>query len=351
MRRLRGVERGTSIVVVLGLALLIGLPRVADTYAIRQATLLATLSLYTLSLAYIWGYGGIMCFGQAAFFGAGAYTFAVAAIDLGDSTIPLILSIIVPAMFAAALGYFMFYGRLSDVYMGIVTLLTTLICGEVMSQTAGPDFAIGQAMLGGFNGIPSVPSINVPGDPTASLETDETFQLVIGTVILVYFGLKTLQRTSFGRITAAVRENEARASLLGYDIRLHKVVVFSIGGGIAGLAGAFFASHQLFIDPNLFSLSMAAQCIIWVMLGGLGTLIGPIIACCGLQFLTTWLSSAAIANNSFILGIILINIVLLLPSGLLPGFRAWAVHWIGPAWSGEHQSRAPARLPPALDGS
>jgi len=309
---------GTVLAALLGLALLISLPFFASAYTLLQATLYAILSLYTLSLAYIWGYGGIMCFGQAAFFGAGAYTFAVAAINLGDTTLPLLLAVVISALFAAALGYFMFYGRLTDVYMGIVTLLTTLICSQVMSQTAGPNFTIGRVMLGGFNGIPSVPSINFPGHPDSNLDVDQFFQLTTGIVIVAYGLLKLLQRSAFGRITIAVRENESRAALLGYDVRRHKLIVFSIGGGIAGMAGAFFASNQLFIDPNVFNLAMAAQCVIWVMLGGVGTLIGPIVACCGLQFLTTWLSGANIANNSFVLGVVLMIIVLLLPSGLAP---------------------------------
>jgi branched-chain amino acid transport system permease protein len=318
MKRLMRLDWGTMTGAIAGLALLLALPWIAGMYTILQATLYAILSLYALSLAYIWGYGGIMCFGQAAFFGAGAYTFAVAAINLGDSTLPLVLAIAIPALFAAALGYFMFYGRIGDVYMGIMTLLTTLICSQVMSQTAGPSFAIGNVLLGGFNGIPSVPSINMPGNSQRSLEVNELYRLITGAVILVYIGLKLLKRSSFGRVTAAVRENETRAALLGYDVPRHKLLVFSIGGGIAGLAGAFFASNQLFIDPNVFSLASAAQCLIWVLLGGVGTLVGPIIACCGLQFLTTWLAGANIANNNFVLGAVLLAVVLVFPSGLLP---------------------------------
>jgi branched-chain amino acid transport system permease protein len=342
MMRLGRADWGTVATALAGLALLLGLPWVSGTYTLLQATLYAILSLYTLSLAYIWGHGGIMCFGQAAFFGAGAYTFAVTAINLGDSTLALLLSIAIPALFAAALGYFMFYGRIGDVYIGIMTLLTTLIFSQVMSQTAGPRFAVGSVLLGGFNGIPSVPSVNMPGNPQRYLEIDEFYRLVTGVVILVYVGLKLLKRSAFGRVTAAVRENETRATLLGYDVPLHKLLVFSIGGGIAGLAGALFASNQLFIDPNVFSLATAAQCLIWVLLGGVGTLVGPIIACCGLQFLTTWLAGANIANNSFVLGIVLMAVVLLLPSGLLPA-AGNLFEWVSRRVAGTHD-----RLPWAV---
>ena len=74
--------------------------------------------ILALSLGVVWGYGGILCFGQSAFFGLGAYTYAVTAVNLGESTLAIVLSVVVPAVFAALLGYFMFYGRLSDVYLG-----------------------------------------------------------------------------------------------------------------------------------------------------------------------------------------------------------------------------------------
>lgn len=321
MNRLTATDAGTGVTLVVAVALMLGLPMVVDMFAIMQLTLYVVLSMYAVSLAYIWGYGGIMCFGQSAFFGLGGYTFAVAAINMGDTTLPLLLAIGLPALFAAALGYFMFYGRLSDVYMGIVTLVVTLILYQLINQTAGSEYTIGEAALGGFNGIPSVPPLNLPGDPDYMLDPTQTFHVAFGLLILIYLGLKLLQRTHFGRTTVAIRESETRAALLGYDVRLHKVIVFTLGGAIAGLSGGLYAAYQSFIDPNAFTVFMSAQGLIWVMVGGLGTLVGPIIACCALQYLTVWLGGVQIANNNFVLGLILMVMVLVLPRGLLPSLN------------------------------
>ena len=100
---------------VIGVVLLIALPLLLDTFALLQITLYAVYGILALSLAFIWGYGGILCFGHSAFFGLGAYAYAVAVINMGESTGPALIAIALPALLAAALGYFMFYARISDV--------------------------------------------------------------------------------------------------------------------------------------------------------------------------------------------------------------------------------------------
>src|SRR5258708_28416458 len=103
------------------------------------------MAILALSLALIWGYGGILCFGQSAFFGLGAYTYAIAMFNIGESTVPLLLAIVLPAGFAALLGYFMFSGRISDAYLGVITLTATLIPFNSVNSTACPEFHIAVA--------------------------------------------------------------------------------------------------------------------------------------------------------------------------------------------------------------
>ena len=124
---------------VMGVVLLIALPLLLDTYTLLQITLYAIFGILALSLAFIWGYGGILCFGHSAFFGLGAYAYAVAVINIGESTAPALIAIALPAALAAALGYFMFYARISDVYVGVITLTVTLIFYNVINSTAGPN--------------------------------------------------------------------------------------------------------------------------------------------------------------------------------------------------------------------
>jgi branched-chain amino acid transport system permease protein len=133
--------------------------------------------------------------------------------------------------------------------------------------------------------------------------------------------LRYLIASDFGRIVIAVKENEKRAELLGYDARRYKLVTFVIGAGIAGMAGCLYANWGSYTDPSVFSLSQSVQVIIWVVVGGVGTLIGPIIGCFLVQWLTSWLTTVDIVNKDVILGGILTLVVLMLRQGLVPTAR------------------------------
>jgi branched-chain amino acid transport system permease protein len=309
----------------------LGVPQVVDQFELLQLTVFTAMCILALSLGFVWGYGGILCFGQSAFFGLGAYTYAVTAINMGESTVAAVLAVVVPAAFAALLGYFMFYGRLSDVYLGVITLSVTLIFFNLMNSTAGDAYRIGKARLNGFNGMPSLPTLNVPGDPGRLLDPTETFYLGMAFLVAVYVGLHALLASHFGRVVVAVRENETRCELLGYDVRLHKLLVFTIGGGIAGLAGCLFANWGAFVSPNVFSLTMTSQIIIWVIVGGLGTLVGPIIGCFIMQYLATTLGTQQLANTNLIFGIIFLGFVLLVPRGIVPSLRRLGTRAEAPA--------------------
>jgi ABC-type branched-subunit amino acid transport system permease subunit len=198
---------------------------------------LASMVVFALSMAFIWGYGGILCFGQSAFLGLGAYAYAIAQSNFGESTLPFFLGFLIPAGFAAVLGYFMFYGRLNDVYVAVITLAVTLALYYFVNSTSDDFYRIGNARLMGFNGISGIPPVNWPGDPSAVLLPNEIFYFSMALVILTYVGLHALLRSWFGRVAIAIREHELRAALIGYDVRLYRLVVFVIGAAIAGVAG------------------------------------------------------------------------------------------------------------------
>jgi len=332
---------GNLVVLAIGLAVLFGLPAFAETYIVINATIFASFAILALSLALIWGYAGILCFGQATFFGLGGYTYAVAAINLGETTTAALLAVLLPTLFAAMLGYFMFWGRISDVYLGVITLTVSLILFRFVNQTAGEQWNIGEAPLGGFNGIPSTPILNWPGRPGDQLAPENIFSLAVALLILVYFACKILLASRFGRIIVAIRENETRAELLGYDVRLYKLAIFMVGGGLAGLSGLLFA-NSVFVSPTMFSLPVSGQIIIWVIIGGLGTLIGPIIGCILMQILTNYLGTLTQVKGfgwidpNLVMGLLLVAFVLLVPKGLtaltvrtlrsLAGKRCGAAH-------------------------
>lgn len=311
----RSAKQETLTTLILAALLIWLMPMLIGTYTL---TVLVIYGLLGLSLGLIWGFGGILCFGQAAFFGLGAYTYAIAAINIGESTLPMLLAVLVPAGFALLLGAMMFYGRLTDVYLGVITLVVTLILFKFINSTAAPHYKIGTARLGGFNGIPGFQTLNVPGDPGAYIWGDAYFYLCATVLVLVYLLVSWLLRSSFGRIALGIRENETRMALMGYDVAARKTLLFAIGGGIAGLAGALFANWGEIVTPGLFSLGQSAEIIIWCIVGGLGTRFGPVLGAAGLAYMKFLLGQQNMIDNTLITGLILVLFVLFLPKGLLP---------------------------------
>ncbi len=304
-------------VIALAAAACIVLPHTMELFALINATVFVSMSVLALSLALIWGFGGILCFGQTAFFGLGGYAYAIAALNFGDTTWAVPVALVVPTAAAAVLGGLMFYGRISDVYMGVITLTVTLILNKFVNSTAGDEWTIGDAPLGGFNGIPSTPPLNMPFAPDMPLAPDQVFIVAVCCLAACYVIAKLVLRTRFGRVCAAIRENEQRAELLGYDARLHKTALFALGGLMAGLAGILFA-NCVFVSPTMFSLAYAGQVIIWVLVGGLGTLVGPVLACVLVQLLTTYAGSLPKLDPNLLLGVVFMVAVVAVPRGLLP---------------------------------
>ena len=225
----------------------------------------------------------------------------------------------------------MFYGRISDVYLGVITLTVTLILFNSINSTAGPEFHIGSARLGGFNGIPGIPPLNFPGDKSAAIDLEGMFYLATGSLLADLFRLAAAagqpirqgHRRHPGERAASRTIGLRSARLQARDLHHRR------------RAGRFcrLPVRQLgsFVSPTIFGLAQSAQIIIWVIVGGRGTLIGPIIGCIGIQWLNAALGanqpsggadwwSKIFSNAPLVLGVILIAFVLLVPEG--PGADA-----------------------------
>ncbi len=308
-----------------GGVMILGVPAVAEPYLLFELTLFLVLSILALSLAWVWGYGGILCLGQSVFFGLGGYTYALAVLNTEDSTVPLLLGVLLPAAFAGLLGYVLFWRRIGDVYLAVITLATSLVFHYLAGASAGAEFRIGEVRIGGYNGIPSVPPINVPGRPGQPLVYGDLYLLAACSLAGVYGGLRWLLVTDFGRIVVAIRENEERARLLGYDVRIRKLLTFVIGGAIAGLAGVLFVAWGSYVSPDVFSMTFTAQIIVWVLVGGLGTLSGAVVGCVLVQAAITWLGENRLADTNLVLGAGFLLVVLFARRGLVLGVRSgWA---------------------------
>lgn len=305
--------------------------------------------LVALSLTWVWGQAGIFSFGQAAFFGIGGYVYGIAAINLlpmtGETFTAVGIAVTIAGVAAALLGYFMFYGKVGDVYVAIITLATSLVLLTFMSSTASPIYHIGSAQLGGYNGMVGIPPLTygLPGGSGTALQARPFFVVVAIGAAIIMSALSFLRRAPFGRVVAAIRENEFRTQLLGYDVRRYRLVVFAIGGAVAGFAGAVYAASALFISPVVFGLQQAALVVIWVLVGGRGSYLGAFIGAILVQALSLGLGGEAGGLTPIILGSVLIGVVLVLPAGLVPTIQRWSTR----AWPKLRQRHD--ILPPAAN--
>ncbi|APR37235.1 ABC transporter permease subunit [Paraburkholderia sp. SOS3] len=296
---------------------------VMPEFAVMQATSWVLYGLLAVSLTLVWGHGGIFSFGQGAFFGIGAYAYSLAAINFlpvtNETFSAVALAIVAAAAVAAIVGYFIFYGNVGDVYVGIITLAMTLVFFTVLSSTADPKYHIGAAQLGGYNGISAVPPLTLPfGDGGTALTVVQSYALVVVVCALIVALLYVLLRRPFGRVLTALRQNELRTQLLAYDVRLRKLIVFTAGGAIAGVAGALYASWAMFISPGVFGLSLAAQVVIWVLVGGRVSFAGAFVGALLVQSASFALGGGAGDATPIVLGAVLIAVVLFLPMGVVP---------------------------------
>ncbi len=299
-------------------ALLLLLPLLAVPWAFKPytANVLAVYMIYgilALSLTLIWGYAGIMSFGQTAFFGIGAYAYGAIGLNLINRTqqthAALLGGLVAAALLAAVVGYFMFYGRISDVYASIITLALTLVLFAFAVSTGGDEWVIGVARFGGFNGmfgqgessqnianfqIPPVtvwlPGMAEPFQFKINRESAAGYFLVLGASVFMYVVVRWLLRARLGRVAIGIRENEARVASLGYDTRFYKFALFTIAGAIAGLAGILFAAWGRFVNPDRFGLGFASSTVVYVLLGGRTSLLGGFVGAAIIGYLTSYLA-------------------------------------------------------------
>jgi branched-chain amino acid transport system permease protein len=147
--------------------------------------------------------------------------------------------------------------------------------------------------------------------------------VVLCCLVVCYLVSRWVLSSAFGRVLLGIRENEARIELLGYNAPAYKTAIFSLSAAMAGMAGCLFASWAEIVTPALFGLGQSVEVIIWVIAGGLGTLMGPIIGAVLLGTMKLLLGGQTFIDNSLVIGAILVLVVLLLPKGLLPTLMGW----------------------------
>ena len=337
--RVRGVFEGpntvgNSVPFWVGLLVAVGAlaayPQTTDPYTVLQSSRYFALAFLALSLCFIWGYAGVLSFGQVAFFGVAAYTFGVIGINFSSAmgaTAAVVGAVVVGTLAAALLGYFMFYGGVRDTYVTIMTLVVALVLNTFMAQTAGSEWAIGEAQLGGFNGMTNIPDLTLgAGGAGVVFDGPAFYYALLGTLVVTYLGLRALVNSEFGMTMVAVREDEARTATFGYDVPFVKLVVFTIGGALAAVGGVFYASWGNYIDPSVFGIAFAALPVVWVSVGGRESLLGAIGATFAIERMRTGLSSGIGPVGSewalVIVGGLLLAVILFMPAGVVPTLEA-----------------------------
>lgn len=308
-----------QIVRLLVLVLLLFFPAVGDDYLIAMLTQFIIYGIFAMGLSLVWGYTGILCFGHAVFFGLGAYIMALATKNmipgitgiLTSSLGAILLAIVIVMLFAVVLGYFLFYGRLSGPYLGIVTLAIAVIAERI---------AVKWYYIGGYNGLINVPPLSIAGWELFNFKVLFYVILVIG--LAVYLICNRIVRSPFGTILAALRDNEVRAEFFGYNIAQFKIVIFAIGAAVAGLAGALFAAVTEFVSPTMLGFGLSTEVLIWVALGGKEVLLASFLGAVLVRVLEAFLSDILTYYWILILGMFFVFCVMFFPKGVFGNLLA-----------------------------
>lgn len=294
---------------LIALALLIGFVLQTQLYAGQERTVAAIFMFVALAQSWnvIGGFTGYACFGQVVFFGLGGYFTAVVMLHLGMSFwLALALSTVLAAIFGTLIGLPLL--RLKGHYFAIATLGVAEGMREVVTNLPN--------LTGGGAGI-SVPTVGEKA-PTAYPGNDGFYLLFLGLAIVSIVIALVIARSTFGVALRAIHQDEEAAGAMGINTTRAKVLAFALSGAISGAVGSVYAFQQVTIFPQrLFDVDFTVLMVVMVVIGGLGTVVGPIVGAVALQYLSEFLRQNYTQAHTFILGAIIVLAVILLPQGFV----------------------------------
>ncbi len=331
-------------------ALIFVVPSFMDNaYLLNKFSTYLIMGILAMALSLSWGYGGILNLGQAVSFGLGSYCMAMAlklrtvpihtgAEGLPDfmvwnnvETLPLIwqpfhslslavfLGIAIPVIFAMLVGWFMFKGRVTGVYVAIITLAILVVVNLLIIDQ--------QRITGGFNGITDLAQLEVFGFEFDAYGSSAYYLIAIFLTLSLFLAL-AITKSKTGKILQAVRDHEDRVRYFGYDVSQFQIFVFAVSAGISGLAGMLYTIVMEFASPTFLGVHLSLSIVIWCAVGGrqslLGAMLGAIFVV-GIQgslsesetFLETW---------TLMMGFIFVLVVLFLPKGIAGAFESLATY-------------------------
>jgi len=310
LRGLSESETGLAVVVFIVLALL---PMFVSGYPIYILPQYMLFGMMAMSLGLLWGFVGILSFGQAGFFALGAYTMGFAMQSdwrVNPAYIGMLLSIIAGGILAAVTGYFLFSAGVRATYFVLVTLALSIMVEQI---------AVSQSEItGGWNGMfIDRMTLTFGGLGEISLFDDApAYYAVLPVVVLTYALLRWLTSAKFGKVLAGIRENEDRLTALGYSVSLYKTFAFALSGAIACLAGALYGTHANFVAPSLGGVLFSTEVVVWVAIGGRNSLLGALLGGILVATLSNYLSTITPEYWQLVLGLIFIVVIVFFTGGI-----------------------------------
>jgi urea transport system permease protein len=291
-------------------------PLVVSEWRLSQLAQITSYGIFAMSLAFLWGQTGLLCFGQAIFFGVGAYVMALVTKGMlpgvGDSTVTgLLVATLLPAVVALIAGTLVFRGRgLSGAYFAIVTL-----AAAVIAERAASHFRF----IGGFNGLLDVPPLRYGGAAgrVDLLAPVPVYYVMLGAAGLAYGLLLWLERSPAGTALRAVRDNEARTAYFGFEVSVYKTFSLTLSGAVAGFAGGLFVTQFGFVSPALIGVPLSTEVLIWTALGGREVLLAAFLGALVVRSVEGALSEVLGYYWLLGLGVLFIASVVIFPRGLL----------------------------------
>jgi ABC-type branched-subunit amino acid transport system permease subunit len=304
-----------SIVKALLLGVLLAVPFIVGPFYTGYFTMALIFAIFAVGVDIIWGYTGVMTFGHAAFFGSGAYIMTILMEEISDLVLASLAGLFLGALIPGALGLViagvLFYEDIDDMHFTIFTLAIAIIAEQVAVSW--------RSVTGGYDGIINIPSLTlgipyVTGFPITEVNL---YYMVVLMTIGIYLLGKRIVSSPFGTTLVAIKDNEEKTKALGYKTRWYKTYSFGIGSAIAGFAGALYAPYSGFVSPTLMGFLLSTNVLLWILIGGRGTIIGPILGAVGLALFENEVSSQFTFSWTLILGIVLVVVILVAPNGIV----------------------------------
>lgn len=325
------IDRYIALLLFLVLAFV---PRMTNLYNTQIFSKFLTYMILALALDVLWGYCGLMNLGFAVFFGVGGYVFGISMAcqkglpafmaSLGElpwfykplKSVPvaILLAIVLPALLALFLGFFIFTSKIRGVFYNLITLafagLFELFIATNQVYTGGSS---------GVNGIASgLMTLTIGGE---RISIGQWYYIAYVSLIVVYIICLLLTECRFGKVIKSIRDNEARLQFLGYNPAAFKMAVFAIAGALAGFAGVLYVPMTSFFSVESAGTGFSTMLLVWLAVGGRGNLTGAMTGALLVSLLQSKLSSYLGDIWQLVLGIVLIVIVLFLPDGIIGSLK------------------------------